>query len=416
VASRYVRAGCSRVIREIGIPVPFDLDEFCRRLERNRRRPIRLVAVPAMPEHVSGLWIGTRDGDYVCHPQSVTPLYRAHIVLHEVAHMLLGHGSDGEGRRCTTDLLVPKLSSRLVRLVLGRTGYNTAEEHDAEVMASLLLERATRSDTSRRRHQDDNPRCDRSELAAPIRDQPAWYAMARLNARRPCRRFLMAGRHGDTGLPIDTFLRPAGSRRGEWLLAALRRWRRQWRCYRQLRPLWKAVRRAVPQIALTLPYGMRYHLRRRLYRRCIEIRDGELMLRPYCAPTPAQVTAAQTADADRGNHTPDIMLQASLLMRAIHAKRAGQRAQNAEASAIPMAPCTNLDLTTEVEALRHLSLALSSSELSKAGAGKRTSKARPRRNGKPAVPASPRELYAHKAPDDVAESECPPMRSDDHLR
>jgi hypothetical protein len=60
-----------------------------------------------------------------------------------------------------------------------------------------------------------------------------------------------------------------------------------YRSYRQLYPLWKALYRANPEIALLRPRSalvdalMIRDLDFRLYRRIVEIRDGSLALRPY---------------------------------------------------------------------------------------------------------------------------------------
>jgi hypothetical protein len=336
----YVKDRYARTLREIGVPAPFDLDEFRGRLERHRGRSIYLVAILSMPEAFSGLWLGTRDGDYVFYPQGVTPLHRAHIVLHEFSHMLLGHGAAAKDRRCIAELLTPELSSRIVQIALGRNGYTTAEERDAEVMASLLLERATRQAVGRAAAGHD-----RADMTA---SSAASSAAGTDPIRISSRTCPLPGR--------------VASRSGDHLAVRLRRWWDQWRCYRQLQPLWSAVHQAVPQIALALPRGMRFHLRRRLYRRCIEIRDGELMLRPYCDPAAANLAVAEAPQADLGDRALDTMMQVILLTTAIRAKQAGQRARCAAMTGALVAPCVDLDLGTEMEALRRLSLALTRSK------------------------------------------------------
>ncbi|MDF5757912.1 MAB_1171c family putative transporter [Spongiactinospora sp. TRM90649] len=63
-------------------------------------------------------------------------------------------------------------------------------------------------------------------------------------------------------------------------------WLDRYRAYRELRPLWLALYRAVPEIALVPPVSAAADLspadlRLRLYRRVIEIRDARLALSPY---------------------------------------------------------------------------------------------------------------------------------------
>jgi len=51
------------ILRELEIPVPFDLGQFVAGLERRRQRPIRLRPFTSEPGCPCGLWIGTADAD-----------------------------------------------------------------------------------------------------------------------------------------------------------------------------------------------------------------------------------------------------------------------------------------------------------------------------------------------------------------
>jgi hypothetical protein len=136
------KARHAAIIRDLDIPSPFDLTEFAARLERQRNRPIRLRPVSFAAGAPCGLWIGTADADYVFYEQGTTPFHRSFIALHELAHMLLGHRGlpawQGLARR-----VAPDISPALVRLMLGRSGYSSPEEREAETLASFILDRAT---------------------------------------------------------------------------------------------------------------------------------------------------------------------------------------------------------------------------------------------------------------------------------
>ncbi|MBN6039556.1 MAB_1171c family putative transporter [Amycolatopsis sp. 195334CR] len=84
-------------------------------------------------------------------------------------------------------------------------------------------------------------------------------------------------------------------------LPAVVGWRRRHRQFRRLGPLWQALYRADPSIALDPPGGpdvlVLRDLRLRLYRRVIEIRDGLLALQPYRCPEVAARTEADGAAA-----------------------------------------------------------------------------------------------------------------------
>jgi hypothetical protein len=136
------RARHAAIMQDLDVPSPFDLTEFAARLARQRNRPIELRPVSFAPGAPCGLWIGTADADYVFYEQGTTPFHRSFIALHELAHMLLGHRGlsawQGLVRR-----VAPDISPALVRLMLGRSGYSSPEEREAETLASLILDRAT---------------------------------------------------------------------------------------------------------------------------------------------------------------------------------------------------------------------------------------------------------------------------------
>ncbi|GAB1644377.1 MAB_1171c family putative transporter [Krasilnikovia sp. MM14-A1259] len=81
-------------------------------------------------------------------------------------------------------------------------------------------------------------------------------------------------------------------------------WLRKRRQYRQLRPLWDVMYRAIPGIALEQPtpgWGTLGDLDFRLYRRLVEIRDGRLALAPHMpdtVPDAEELAAAQHMPVD----------------------------------------------------------------------------------------------------------------------
>ncbi|WP_052707192.1 MAB_1171c family putative transporter [Streptomyces rubellomurinus] len=112
----------------------------------------------------------------------------------------------------------------------------------------------------------------------------------------------------------------------------LARWSRPLRAryaYRRLEPLWSALRATVPAVELLpdtartgrrAPHGAQFAL----YRRVIEIRDGQLALRPYVHPHVPSWVAEFTADA-AGRDQLAVTVEAAGIAAALEATAAGHR-------------------------------------------------------------------------------------------
>lgn len=133
-------------MRGIRIPSPFDLDAFCAEVAARRGRPLVRHAVPGLSaEAPCGLWVGTDRADHVFFDPGTSPLHAEHIVLHELAHILSGHSGGDAG----IARLFPDLDPAAVRRVLGRVSYTTAQEREAEMIASLIRGRPPRTTLGR---------------------------------------------------------------------------------------------------------------------------------------------------------------------------------------------------------------------------------------------------------------------------
>jgi hypothetical protein len=148
--SRAERDRLSTVVKLLDIPRPFDIYELAARLAASRRRPIELKEVRTAPNGASGLWVATRDVDYICYERDTSRLHQEHIILHELGHLLCGHTSVEASPGQVLQFLMPTLDPAMVRAVLGRTGYSEPEERQAETFAMLVLERAKRFPPARR--------------------------------------------------------------------------------------------------------------------------------------------------------------------------------------------------------------------------------------------------------------------------
>ncbi|MFC7533394.1 hypothetical protein [Actinoplanes sp. GCM10030250] len=129
-----LRRRSARRLRGIRLPYPFDLDLLCAEVAASRGRPLHRRPLPGLsPGAPCGLWIGMPAADYVFFDPGTSPLHAEHIVLHEIAHILCGHQAAAGAAQ-----LFPDLDPALVARVLGRAGHTTAQEREAEMLASMI--------------------------------------------------------------------------------------------------------------------------------------------------------------------------------------------------------------------------------------------------------------------------------------
>ena len=137
---KHLRRRCEARLKELDVPVPFDAPAFCDELARRRGRPI--VLQPAVcGKGFYGLWVATPDADVIFYEQETSALHQEHILVHEVCHLLCGHEPLHVADSTALLALVPELRTAAVQHMLQRAGYSTEEEQEAELLASLILER-----------------------------------------------------------------------------------------------------------------------------------------------------------------------------------------------------------------------------------------------------------------------------------
>ncbi|GAA4946438.1 hypothetical protein GCM10023334_059230 [Nonomuraea thailandensis] len=121
------------------LPQPFTLDAFIARIRAVRKRPLHMLDLPAeAASAVSGIWVATTKADHIFVAPGAAGLLRVNIVLHEVSHMLLGHGKVGGD----VEEAMRRLLGLSVTGMAARSRYETVEERDAEKLATLILTRA----------------------------------------------------------------------------------------------------------------------------------------------------------------------------------------------------------------------------------------------------------------------------------
>ncbi|HEX6342480.1 MAB_1171c family putative transporter [Umezawaea sp.] len=111
-------------------------------------------------------------------------------------------------------------------------------------------------------------------------------------------------------------------------------WLHRFTTYQRLRPLWLALYRANPQIALSPPRSALLErldprdIDLRLYRRVVEIRDGRLALRPYLDPDAEARIRARAVEEGKTGHQLDAAVEAEVLAAGLRARSAGEPPPN----------------------------------------------------------------------------------------
>lgn len=139
---RTLRKRCEARLRELDLPDPFDVRAFRDRLAARRGRPILLCAARS-DLGPCGLWVAGPSLDVVFYEAVTSPLHQDHIVLHELCHLACDHHALPLSEAALAELLCPHLDQSVVQHVLPRAAYSSDEEREAEILASLILDRAS---------------------------------------------------------------------------------------------------------------------------------------------------------------------------------------------------------------------------------------------------------------------------------
>ncbi|WP_295689329.1 hypothetical protein [uncultured Brevibacterium sp.] len=122
----------------ITLPDSFTLDDIVSAIEQRRDTTIKILEFPEIkPEDgLFGIWLNTKFGDYVLHAPAPSELHRQQIILHELAHMILGH--DLAVGKSSASELFPDLPENAVVRTLARGHDDNQLERDAESLADRL--------------------------------------------------------------------------------------------------------------------------------------------------------------------------------------------------------------------------------------------------------------------------------------
>ncbi|PXX54911.1 hypothetical protein DFR70_12252 [Nocardia tenerifensis] len=139
ISNRRLLRRCRRALADLPLPQPFSAEELCGLIAEWRGRKLVLHPLPgeirAIDEDAPcGLWVATDRADFIFYEDRTVHLHREHIIVHELAHMLLGHSMFE---------LADPADPGAAAAILGRAGYTSRQEQEAEMLASLIVSTAT---------------------------------------------------------------------------------------------------------------------------------------------------------------------------------------------------------------------------------------------------------------------------------
>ena len=131
---------CEARLRTLPLPTPFDVEALSRSIGARRGRPIVLRPVRRLPR-VAGFCFPDGANDVIVYASDTSLLHQEHIILHELCHLWCDHRLRALTTEEVAAVLGDDISMPAVQWFLPRASYSAADDREAEVLATLILER-----------------------------------------------------------------------------------------------------------------------------------------------------------------------------------------------------------------------------------------------------------------------------------
>lgn len=129
----------------------FSLPSFAQWVASKRRREIQRIGWH-LPASISGVWLATKETDFVFYETRTPALHQMHIQLHELAHILCNHQTVeldlemGMGREVVLQYLMGAFVTKSrqappIEQVMMRSVHDNKEEQEAELLSAFIQQR-----------------------------------------------------------------------------------------------------------------------------------------------------------------------------------------------------------------------------------------------------------------------------------
>ncbi|QES47230.1 hypothetical protein DEJ50_04665 [Streptomyces venezuelae] len=140
---RRLRAQYEELLRRYQVPHPFRVEDLSAAVAAERGRPLSLLPMPdGLPTNtgICGMWVSMGARDLVYYTPVTSRTHQTHIILHELAHILLDHREPSVPQPEMLAQLFPDLDPAMATRLLGRgrTKAGTRQEQEAELLASVM--------------------------------------------------------------------------------------------------------------------------------------------------------------------------------------------------------------------------------------------------------------------------------------
>lgn len=129
----------------------FSLPSFAQWVASKRRREIQRIGWH-LPASISGVWLATKETDFVFYETRTPALHQLHIQLHELAHILCNHQTVdldlemGMGREAVLQYLMGAFVTKSrqappIEQVMLRSAHDNTDEQEAELLSAFIQQR-----------------------------------------------------------------------------------------------------------------------------------------------------------------------------------------------------------------------------------------------------------------------------------